>query len=120
MMKPYIHNPNVYRHHFQNQVGRALPGFKGARTQRGHGLGSLFGALARKAIPLLSAGAKLVAPHLKHAVKGIAKDVTGKVAQEATTRLIGAMSKPQKRRAPRKTVSKRKKVRASTSKDIFN
>ena len=114
-MKAYVHDPNLYREHYQNQVGKALPGFQGARMQYGDGIGALLGSLARKAVPLLASGAKFVAPHLKQAFKGIAKDVTGKVAQEATTRLLST----QKRKKPRKTVSKRKKVKASTSQDIF-
>ena len=119
-MKRYIHNPNIYRQHYQNQVGRALPAFKGTRIQHGYGLGSFLGKLARKALPLLASGAKLVAPHLKKAFKGIAKDVTGKVAQEATTRLVGAISeKGNKPKKARKVISKSRKVKASTSKDIF-
>lgn len=117
-MKAYVHNPNLYRQHYQNQVGKALPGFQGARLQHGYGLGALLGTLARKAVPLLASGAKFIAPHLKQAFKGIAKDVTGKVAQEATTRLLGTQ-KSQKRKKRRKVVSKRKKVKASTSNDIF-
>ena len=77
-MKPYIHNPTVYRQHYQNQVGRALPAFKGSRIQHGHGLGSFLGGLARKALPLLASGVKMAAPHLKRAAKNIAKDVAGK------------------------------------------
>ena len=25
-MKPYIHNPTIYRHHYRSQVGSALAG----------------------------------------------------------------------------------------------
>lgn len=116
-MKPYIHNPNIYRHHYRKQVGSALPGFSGSRMHRvqyGDGLGSILSSLARKAIPLLASGVKLATPHVKQALKGIAKDVTQQVAHEATSRMF---NKPKPKR---KRVSKRKNVKASTSKDIFS
>ena len=37
-----------------------MPGFYGARTQRGHGLVSILGELLRRALPFLSSGAKLL------------------------------------------------------------
>ena len=116
-MKAYIHNPNVYRHHYRSQVGSALPGFSGSRMHRiqtGYGIGSILGSLARKAIPILASGIKLAAPHVKSALKGIAKDVTHEVAQKATQKLF---NKPKPKRKP---VRKRRKVKASTSKDIFS
>ena len=114
-MKAYVHNPDLYREHYRNQVGAGLPGFQGGRTQHVYGFGTLLGSLARKAVPLLASGAKLIAPHLKQAFKGIAKDVTGKVVQSVTTKRLNT----QKRKKPRKSVSRRKKAKVSTSKDIF-
>ena len=46
-----------YEDYYLRQVGGALPVFAGARGQRGHGLGSLFGGLLRSAAPLIKRGA---------------------------------------------------------------
>ena len=49
-MKPYIHNPQVYRNHF----GSGDTVFQGARRQRG------YGAVKRFAVPLISKGKSLL------------------------------------------------------------
>ena len=90
-MKPYVHNPRIYHHHYHSHVDSALPRFKGVRVhhnQEGDGIGTVLTTLAREAIPLLMSGAKLAKPHVMKAAKGIAKDVTHKVAHEATTSLF--------------------------------
>lgn len=66
-MKPYTHNPKLFRDHF---VGQGLPAFKGARMQRGHG--SWISKLKRFAVPLLMAGATAAAPHVSKAVQKVA------------------------------------------------
>ena len=115
-MKVYRQDPAAaaaYRTHFLHQVGGELPGFKGARLQYGNGIGSLLGILARKAIPLIQAGAKIVAPHIKKAAKNVAKDVTSHVAEG----VIGAIDK---RRQSKPKARRRKRVKRATSKkDIF-
>ena len=117
-MKVYSHNPNIFRDHYRNQVGNALPGFRGTRMQYGNGIGSILGAIARRAIPLLKTGAKIIAPHLKKAARNIATDIGGRMAEEASTRLGGNVYKRKSRRNP---VIRRKKLKASTSKrDYFN
>ena len=65
-MKPYIHNPQVYRHHF----GSGDTVFQGARRQRG------YGAIKRFAVPLISKGIKFAAPF----VKTVARKAIGKFA----------------------------------------
>ena len=45
-----------YNDNYARQTGGALPYFVGARYQRGHGLGSLFGGLLRSAMPLINRG----------------------------------------------------------------
>lgn len=65
-MKPYIHNPQVYRNHF----GRGDTVFQGARRQRG------YGAVKRFAVPLISKGIKFAAPF----VKTFARKAIGKIA----------------------------------------
>ena len=109
-MKAYTHDPNIYQKHFNYQVGNALPGFRGERMQYGYGIGSILGAIARRAMPLLRTGAKIIAPHLKNAAKNIAEDVGGRVVQELFVN---------KRKAQRKSVSRRKKFKASTSKKDY-
>ena len=42
-----------YNDYYRRHAGGALPYFAGARYQRGHGLGSLFGGLLRSAMPLI-------------------------------------------------------------------
>lgn len=63
MMKPYLHDPEIYRRHF---TGKALPHFKGQRIQHGHGLLSF---VRRVASPLIGA----VAPHLAGAASKFAR-----------------------------------------------
>ena len=65
-MKPYIHNPQVYRNHF----GSGDTVFQGARRQRG------YGAVKRFAVPLISKGIKFAAPF----VKKVARQAVRKVA----------------------------------------
>ena len=114
-MKSYIHNPNIYRHHYDSQVGSAIPGFSGVRMHRGDGIGAFLGKLARKAIPLLISGAKLAKPHLKKAAKSIAKEAAQKVLHEATNRIVN-----KKRKVVSTPVRRRKKVKRTTPKDIFD
>ena len=79
-MKVYQQDPNIYRRHF----GGNLPGFKGARIQHGNGIGSFLGILARKAIPIIRAGVKLAAPHVKQAGKDIAKDLSKELVKKVS------------------------------------
>ena len=46
-----------YDDYYAQQVGGALPYFAGARVQRGHVFGSLFGGLLRSVAPLIKRGA---------------------------------------------------------------
>ena len=111
-MKVYRQDPTLFRDHFHRQVGGALPGFKGARVQYGDGIGSFLGAMARKAIPLIRAGIKLAAPHVKKAGKDIAQEIAGHAVQKVSQ----AVKRPRK---TRKRVTKRRKVKAARPKDIF-
>ena len=118
-MKTYVHDPNIYRNHYGRQVGSALPGFRGMRMhQEGYGIGAFLGKLARKAIPLilsgLKSGARIAKPHVKKAATGIAKDVSNKFFQEVTNR------GNKRKKATNGPVRRRKKVKRTTSKDIFD
>ena len=51
-----------YDDYYAQQVGGALPYFAGARVQRGHRFGSLFGGILRSVAPLIKRGALLATP----------------------------------------------------------
>ena len=123
-MKKYIHNPNIYRYHFQH--GSALPGFSGIRMhrQRGDGIGAFLGKLARKAIPLLISGAKMAKPHVVKAAKNIAEDVGKNMLSTITQPKRKAnerMTTPHKRRKiPRKYVRRQQHTKRTTPPDVFD
>ena len=50
----------LYEDYYTRQSGGEVPVFYGARTQRGHGLGSILGGLFRRALPFLSSGTKIL------------------------------------------------------------
>lgn len=58
-----------------SQYGGSLAAFHGARIQRGYGLGSLFGSLARAVLPIFKQGAKTVGKAAVRTGFDIAKDV---------------------------------------------
>lgn len=115
-MRPYRQDPHIYRHHFIKQTGGDLEGFKGSRMQHGSGIGSFLGALVRKAVPLIRAGVKLAAPHVKKAGKEIVKDLTNRAIKKATEKMSGRAYKRSKRK---KKPTKRKAVKRARLTDIF-
>ena len=64
-----------YEDYDVRQVGGGLPVFVGARVQRGHGLGSLFGGLIRSAMPLIKRGALALGKGALKTGLGVAGDV---------------------------------------------
>ena len=50
----------LYEDYYTRQSGGEVPVFYGARTLRGHGLGSILGGLFRRALPFLSSGEKIL------------------------------------------------------------
>ena len=66
-MRPYVHDPKLFRDHF---IGQGLPAFKGRRVQRGYGV--FTSKLKRYAVPLLMAGVRAAAPHMSNAASRIA------------------------------------------------
>ena len=94
-----------YMNYYREQAGHGLPGFQGARFQRGQGLGSMFKGLLRLATPLLKKGAVAL----------------GKTALKTGLSALEGDKRPQR---PRKRVSSHSGVRRRTShkkakKDIF-
>jgi hypothetical protein len=65
----------IYHRYYTHQAGHGLPIYSGADYQRGHGLGSLFGSLARAAIPLLKDGASYVGKKRLSTGMAVADDV---------------------------------------------
>ena len=61
MKKPYCCEVSraLREDYYTKQSGGELPVFYGARTQRGHGIGSVLGGLFRRALPFLKSGAEI-------------------------------------------------------------
>ena len=74
MDRGYVH-PQTYVDYYVHQAGNGLPGFQGAPTMYGSGLGGLFKGLFRMAVPFLKRGFAIAKPHLKTAAKGFVSDV---------------------------------------------
>ena len=134
-----IHTPNhkLYEQYYLNQakqMGGSLPAFHGARSQRGHGLGSIFKGLFRWATPHLKQGFKSLGKKALQTGVNVAQDMlTGKNLKTATSKRVkqalvdmssqnssqsGAGRKAIKRKAqPRKNSSPpRKKQKATPQK----
>jgi hypothetical protein len=60
-------------HLLRQQRGGNIAGFRGARMQRGYGIGGTFKSLARYAIPLFKQGAKVVGQRALQAATEVVK-----------------------------------------------
>ena len=87
-MRPYIHNPQVYREHF----GSGDTVFRGARRQKGHG------AVTKFAVPLIASGIKKASPHVrKLAAKAVHKILPNnyfaqQIANQAVNKITNTLS----------------------------
>ena len=70
----------LYEDYYTRQSGGEVPVFYGARTQRGHGLGSILGGLFRRALPFVSSGAKILG---QQATNVISDMIDGKSFQDS-------------------------------------
>ena len=71
-------------YYLRNQSGGTLTGFRGARIQRGYGLGNFFKSIARFAIPLVKRGVKAVGKKALETAMGVGQDMlAGKSANQA-------------------------------------
>ena len=78
---------SVYEDYYTRQVGGNLPFLVGARVQRGHGLGNLFGSLLRSAMPLIKRGALALGKRALTTGMCVAGDVAaGQNLKQAVTR----------------------------------
>jgi hypothetical protein len=62
-------------HFLREQRGGNIPGLRGARMQRGYGIGGIFKSLARYAIPLFKQGAKVVGKRALQTATEVGQDV---------------------------------------------
>ena len=69
--------PNVKQltDHYLRQHGGNIIGLRGARIQRGYGIGGIFKSLARIAIPLFKSGAKAIGKRALQAATEVGQDV---------------------------------------------
>ncbi len=68
-------DPECYIAYYRNQAGNGLPGYAGGPVMYGAGIGGIFKALFRTALPLLKRGFSIAKPHLKATARNIASDV---------------------------------------------
>ena len=75
----------LLRDHFlREQRGGNIAGYRGARFQRGYGIGGIFKSLARYAIPLFKHAAKVVGKRALRAATEVGQDVLqGKNVRES-------------------------------------
>ena len=79
----------AYEDYYLKQSGSGMPVFKGARMQRGHGLGSILSGFFRSAWPLIQTGAKAFGKRVLRTGLQIANDVAeGQNFKESTLRCI--------------------------------
>ena len=107
--------------HFRSQCqkghGSPLPVFRGAPMQYGHGIGSFFGKIFRKAVPLVKDVWKLVKPHAANAAKNVFNDV-----MSSKRTVMAPMPNTQVKRGNKRrrnasgVVRKAKRVKRATSK----
>ena len=65
---------SMYDDYYARQSGGEMPVFRGARYQRGHGLGNFFSGLKRVAVPLLQRRPQFLLPRLFKTGREIGND----------------------------------------------
>ena len=126
-----------YDDYYAQQVGGALPYFAGARVQRGHGFGSLFGGLLRSVAPLikrralalgnraLKTGAQIACDILSgENIRTAAKRRTKTAGRDLLQSLLATppgkrvkRAAPSRQRRPVKRAAKRRRIAES---DVFS
>ena len=126
-----------YDDYYAQQVGGALPYFAGARVQRGHGFGSLFGGLLRSVAPLIKGGALALGNRALKTGAQIAGDILSgeniRTAAKRRTKTAGRdllqsllatppgkrvkRAAPSRQRRPVKRAAKRRRIAES---DVFS
>ena len=123
--------------YYAQQVGGALPYFAGARVQRGHGFGSLFGGLLRSVATLIKRGALALGNRALKTGAQIAGDILSgeniRTAAKRRTKTAGRdllqsllatppgkrvkRAAPSRQRRPVKRAAKRRRIAES---DVFS
>ena len=126
-----------YDDYYAQQVDGALPYFAGARVQRGHGFGSLFGGLLRSVAPLIKRGALALGNRALKTGAQIAGDILSgeniRTAAKRRTKTAGRdllqsllatppgkrvkRAAPSRQRRPVKRAAKRRRIAES---DVFS
>ena len=85
MRRRLVVDEQLLKNHFlRQQRGGNIAGFRGARMQRGYGIGGIFKSLARYAIPLFKQGVKVVGKRALKAAAEVRQDVLqGKNVKES-------------------------------------
>ena len=136
-----------YDDYYCKQAGYGLPVFVGGRHQRGRGLGSIFGGIARSLFPLLKSGAKTLlregaktgvqvasdvisGQNVKKALRRRAGESGKRLLNKAVSRFTGSSSilpppplppgRIKRRRSEKRKQKPRKKRRKNIESDIFN
>ena len=72
------------RYYLRGQQGGSVAGFRGARIQKGYGIGNSFKSIARFAIPLVKRGAQAIGKRALGAVVDVGHDIlAGKNVKQA-------------------------------------
>ena len=121
-----------YDDYYAQQVGGALPYFAGARVQRGHGFGRLFGGLLRSVAPLIKRGALALGTQIAgdilsgENIRTAAKRRTKTAGRDLLQSLLATPSPPGKRvkraapsrqRRPVKRAARRRRIAEA---DVFS
>ncbi len=128
--KPYCCDASrqMYEDYYERQVGGEIPVFRGAKYQRGHGLGSIIGGLFRRIVlPFLKQGGQFLKSNrdvlLGNALKTgmeVADDVLqGKSLKESAKKRVAKGIKRAAESVNWQTGSGRRKRRRIT-RDIFS
>ena len=124
MRATYCCDSKAYERYYLTQVGNGGPYFSGAPFQRGYGLGSIFGSIAKSIMPLIKSGAKAIGKQALKGGLGFASDVlAGKDAKQAAVdraRSAGSTLLRQAAKRKRKPTSRVQKKRRKRSSDIFS
>lgn len=141
MRVQHIPNQEKIRDHYVSQAeqrGGTLPVFRGARNQRGHGLGNVFGSIFRWIKPMVQKTAATAGRELVKTGANIASDaLTGKSLKDAAEQRLketanrgldaiqvqvkGQQNRGRKRKAP--SSSRAKKTNTSKKRrkpDVFD
>ena len=121
------------QYYLRGQQGGSITGFRGARIQKGYGIGNFFKSIARFAIPLVKRRAQaignralgvaidvghdiLAGKNVKQAMKGRSIEAVEDIAQQGAKQLRNQSGGGRKRKAPIKESATKKSISRSQTK----